>query len=213
MWMISTIISSLTSIFFPTYCYICKKEGLQEQSICESCIAKLKPAIDTPAPYVSSLFSFKDPAVKKIIHAIKYFHRKDLIAPLALKIAHKIAKKENMATYALVPIPMPKFRSYLRGYNHDEALVFAIAHHTKLSARTDILIRNPLKNKKRQVLTKSRSERLNNQHDMFIVHSDLAGMSIILIDDVATTGATLSEARRVLLQHGAGSVEAFTIAH
>ena len=146
-------------------------------------------------------------------HAIKYFHRKDLIAPLALKIAHKIAKKENMATYTLVPIPMPKFRSYLRGYNHDEALVFAIAHYTKLSARTDILIRNPLKNKKRQVLTKSRSERLNNQHDMFIVHSDLAGMSIILIDDVATTGATLSEARRVLLQHGAGSVEAFTIAH
>jgi competence protein ComFC len=213
MWMITKLFSHLSSIFFPTYCYLCKKEGLPDESICAACLLHFRKPIDTPAPYINSMYSFKEPVIKKIIHAIKYFHRKDLLNPLAKIIAQEIIVGENLSSYTLIPIPMPTFRKYIRGYNHTEALVNKIAVLTSLEVRTDLLLRNPLKSKKRQVMTQSRSERLKNQHNAFTIQGNVSGMSIVVIDDVTTTGATLSEARKILLEHGASRVVAFTIAH
>ena len=59
----------------------------------------------------------------------------------------------------------------------------------------------------------SRAERLKNQHNAFVVQTSVQGLSVILVDDVTTTGATLLEARKVLLEAGATSVQAYTVAH
>ncbi len=54
---------------------------------------------------------------------------------------------------------------------------------------------------------------MKNQHGSFGVIDEVQNKNIILIDDVTTTGATLVEARTVLLKHGAKSVLAYTLAH
>ena len=108
---------------------------------------------------------------------------------------------------------MPTIRKYLRGYNHTEALATSISNQTHIPVSTTTLVKNTSQSKKRQVLTKSRSERLKNQHNAFRINGTVLGDKIILIDDVTTTGATLDEARKILLSNGALSVEAFTIAH
>lgn len=61
----------------------------------------------------------------------------------------------------------------------------------------------------------SRVERLHAQRDTFFVQTtqDLSNITIILIDDVTTTGATLHEARHTLIQAGAHNVIAYTLAH
>lgn len=210
--MITRIFAIISSIFFPTYCYLCKKEGSHEESLCTKCCKKLQRAYETPFPYITSIYSFKDSHVKRIIHAIKYFHRKDLLLPFAKDIAEKIIEQEANQS-VIIPIPMPRLRVYIRGYNHAEALAQEIAYITHLPLRGDILFRNNYKKKKRQVLMRSRAERLKNQHNAFRVDGSLRGLSCVLIDDVTTTGATLQEARRVLLLHGASSVTAYTIAH
>lgn len=211
MWTISQAIKKnilfLSSILFPSYCYVCSKEG---NSFCNSCLKKIKRAVDSPSPYIVSIYSFKDPIIKKAIHAIKYFHRKDLISPLSQELADEILKKE-FTSYVLVPVPMPNLRKYIRGYNHSEAIARAVAKQTNLPIKNDLLRRTS--SNKRQVITSSRSERLRNQKNTFTVTRALPGMNIILIDDVTTTGATLLEARKVLLQAGASSVRAFTVAH
>ena len=194
-------------VFFPSYCYICKIEG---SAICSSCLKKRTLAIETPSPVITSIYSFKDPSIKKIIHAIKYFHRKDLVAPLVAALADEILQK-NTTGYVLVPIPMPLLRKYIRGHNHAETIAYEISHYTGIPLRKDLLSRAVTK--KRQVTTTSRYERLKNQHGSFSVNKDVLGMSIFLIDDVTTTGATLLEARRLLLKKGASHVEAFTVAH
>lgn len=178
-------------------------------SLCKECLKKRARAYDSPAPYVTSVYSFKDPSVKKIIHAIKYFHRKDLVSPLIETMISEILTKEEH--FCLVPIPMPRWRRYIRGYNHAEIIAREIAHHTNLPIRTDILKRKT--SKKRQAMTTSRHERLKNQHNTLSLISPVVGMRIILIDDVTTTGATLFEARKKLLEGGAALVEAYTIAH
>ena len=214
MWMINIIFSKCSNfiigILFPPYCYVCKKENTQ---LCDSCLQHFAQAVDTPSPYITSIYSFKDPHIKKIIHAIKYFHRKDLITPFAKIMSSEILKEKEYTTYILLPIPMPPLRKYTRGYNHTEALAQQIHTETSLTLRTKTLLRNPCVSKKRQVQTKSRKERMRNQHNAFIVNEPVKGMNIILIDDVATTGATLLEARRVLLEHGVSRVIAYTIAH
>ena len=97
MWMISKTISYLsslvTNIFFPSHCYICHKETKDAISICSLCLSRFNKSFDTPYPFITSIYSYKDQSIKKIIHAIKYFHRKDLLVPLALVISKEIQAK------------------------------------------------------------------------------------------------------------------------
>lgn len=207
MWMIQKLFTNIIKIVFPTYCFVCKKEG---EALCHSCLRALSKSYDSPFPWIESLYSFKDIRVKKIIHAIKYFHRKDLIYPLADTLA-TIVKDEKYTGCLLLPIPMPRLRKYIRGYNHNEALVKCLSQKTNLSYSNTILIKGT--NTKRQVKTTSRSERLRNQKNSFSLIGSVQGNSFILLDDVTTTGATLMEARKELLKHGAKNVWAITIAH
>lgn len=207
MWMITKFTSHILSIIFPSYCYLCHKEG---KSLCMSCLEVKTRSYDTPHPFIRSMYSFKDPAIKKIIHAIKYFHRKDLIPPLA-EVMTKEFPIPSGKNVALVPIPMPRIRKYMRGYNQAEALATAISHSTHIPIRTNILIRSGIK--KRQVRMLSRKDRIKNQHGAFSAKNTPDCLHIILVDDVTTTGATLQEARRVLMDSGALSVSAITIAH
>ncbi len=217
MWMILKVVSNCTeaciSLFFPQSCFVCHNQTQKHESICIPCLSSFSKAIDSPHPFITSIFSFKDPFVKKSIHAIKYFHRKDLILPFATILHKEIVKKDTATPHVLIPIPMPKLRRYVRGYNHCEVLAKEIAKNTRHIVRTDILLRNPLTATKRQVSTTSRKQRLQNQRNAFSVQKDVRGLHILLIDDVTTTGATLVEARRKLLDRGAAYVEAFTIAH
>ncbi len=203
-------ISNIVAYIFPAYCYICRKE---REPLCVLCLQQRVKSIDTPAPYITSFYSYKDPQIKKIIHAIKYFHRRDLLAPFAKIIASEIKKNRNYTSYMLIPIPMPKLRKLVRGHNHSETLANMIGEEVLLPVRSDLLLRNTSTSKKRQVTKNSRAERLKNQHDAFITNSKVKNLNIILIDDVTTTGATLYEARKILLVHGATSVMAITIAH
>ena len=108
---------------------------------------------------------------------------------------------------------MPHSRKYIRGYNHTEVLANLISKELGLFCRNTILIQNKGTHTKRQVATRGRTERLQNKRNTLIVSENVQNMNILLIDDVTTTGATLGEARRVLLQAGASQVMAFTIAH
>lgn len=212
MWMIHTFISKVLSIFFPLHCYECRKEG---EAICLQCLHSCKTPLETPKIYITSAFCFKDPLIRKAIHAIKYFHRQDLIHPLANSLAKKIkseiADTAEAHDWMIVPIPMPHLRKLVRGYNQAELIGRDISKLCNFPISTKILTRSH--SPKRQVMVRTRSERLRNQHNSFMVISDVKNMHIILIDDVTTTGATLIEARLELLKSGAHAVKAATLAH
>lgn len=215
MWMKQISFSKILSIIFPPHCYGCNRE---EFSLCPTCLQHCKKSIDTPALYITSIYNFHDPLIKKTIHAIKYFHRKDLIEPLTKELAKELQKIISSSpynlvpsTYLLVPIPMPRLRKYMRGYNQSELIARELSKQCSLPLNTKILTR--IKSPKRQVTTKTKGERLQNQHNSFKVIANVEGLHIILVDDVTTTGATLSEARKTLLQAGATTVKAVTLAH
>lgn len=206
------MILKLESFIFPKSCFTCKKGGV---TLCTDCLQKCRKSFDTPSPFIKSVYSFRDPVIKKIIHAIKYYHRRDLIEPLTDALVLEIQKANGYKLitngWTLVPIPMPIMRKYIRGYNHAECIATILGKKCNMRMENTILTR--ILSPKRQVITRSRNERLKNQHNSFKVVKNVSGANIILVDDVTTTGSTLIEARRVLLQAGARSVVALTIAH
>lgn len=212
MWTIRSLFTNIFIIISPPCCFSCKKEAY---SLCEKCIQNYRKCLNTSSPYIYAVFDFQDKNIKKIIHSIKYFHRKDLIIPIASYVASDLQQilstELNRENIKLVPIPMPSLRKYIRGYNQAEKIAEVFSSIWNIPVTTTILKRT--KTSKRQVTTLSRDERLQNQKGTFTVVSDVRNMHIIIIDDVTTTGATFDEARKILLKNGAQSVIAVALAH
>ncbi len=204
MWMIT----SFLQFIFPPHCFGCRTTGM---SLCTRCVRLARKSLSSSYSYVISIFDFKDPLIKRVIHASKYYHRKDLLHPLVLELAQELQKIQDIHLYTFVPIPMPRIRKLLRGYNQSEIIAQELGTLLSLPVSTSTLIR--IKTPLRQVVTKTKNERIKNQRGSFGVIGQIQNKHIILVDDVTTTGATLAEARKVLLKSGARSVIAATLAH
>ncbi|MBP9782331.1 MAG: ComF family protein [Candidatus Pacebacteria bacterium] len=204
MWMFSTIVD----ILFPSRCFVChKKDGT---ALCSACLQSKRRAISTPAPWIHSHFAYHD--IRHIIHAIKYYRRKDLVDPLvrATLTQDLHSHLEGLVQPTLVPIPTPTLRRLSRGYNQAEVIAKAYANYLSLPC-SSILHR---RNSARKVKLGSRHKRLHASITMHVDKKELVhGKDIILVDDVTTTGATLFEAHRILKQAGARTVRAITLAH
>jgi ComF family protein len=217
MWMISKIISQTFSnclkLLFPYHCYLCKIET-KDTSLCKKCISSFTKAIDTPLPFITSIYSFKDERIKKSIHAVKYFHRKDLIRDFTENgiVNKNIESIEAADNPILIPVPTTLFRKLKRGYCHTEYIALTLGERLDYPISLTTLKRRHFT--RAQVGTK-RSDRINAQKGSFLIKDMrcIKNKTVILVDDVTTTGATLLEAKRVLLLSGAKNVLAITLAH
>ena len=128
----------------------------------------------------------------------------------------------------LVPIPLHRSKLNQRGYNQAELIarkIIELDGNTNFTLEKNVLIK--VTETKRQAHIKNRNERLRNLSGSFGIKNQrenqaeymeqneipLKGKNIILIDDITTTGATLTEAKKTLKNAGARKVIAFTVAH
>jgi competence protein ComFC len=174
-------------------------------------------------PHIFSIFYYKNATVKKLIRNIKY--KGDRNATLqASKVLYDylledVSEKLEMSNFAhplIIPIPATKHRMKEHGFNQCERIVKYIEkldNNSFFHFTYNELVK--IKENESQAHTKNRIERLNNIKNSFAIKNRevVHGQNIILIDDVWTTGATLEEARKELLEAGARSVVAYTIAH
>lgn len=207
-------------ILFPIGCIGCGKE---ETSLCLSCVSGCKLLSENPGGETYSVFSYKDPLIRHSIWMLKYRNRPGIVENLGKILYEKMLEEyidlrdfSNFDNPIIIPIPLSEKRFRERGYNQAEKIARVIKSHDNeklFTLETEILCRN--RDTKRQAGIRDRRERLYNLTDCFSVRNKekISGKNIILIDDVVTTGATLSEARAVLKKSGAKRVIAFTIAH
>lgn len=159
----------------------------------------------------------KNPLVDKIIKAYKYKFITDMAKPLSVLskryIRHLLAKRLHIFNDnpLLVPVPLHKTRLNRRGFNQSQLLAKEISDVFHMSC-IEILARSY--NRKNQADIKPREERLNNVRNNFTVTDAKVtrGRTIILVDDICTTGATLNECARVLKENGAKKVIGLAIA-
>ena len=157
---------------------------------------------------VTTLLSYRNPAVEDCIRAVKYddsVHAAELLAEaLSEYLREEIAQIHSFSSkpVLLVPVPLHPLRHHERGFNQIERVLARLPteFHDGTLARlsTDALVRvRPTA----QPTHLTRAERLLTMKGAFAVHHIDAVLyaHVILIDDVVTTGATLAEAVRPLL--------------
>jgi ComF family protein len=146
-----------------------------------------------------------DGPVRLFVHGLKFNDMDYLAAPLGRRMISKLgpllfADRPDL----VVPVPLHFWRRYRRGYNQAERLARAIAGLTLLPLDTRVLWR-PRAGRRQLGLT--RRERLRSLSGCFRARPGrAAGRTVLLVDDVVTTGATLEACARTLLGAGARRV-------
>ena len=171
--------------------------------------------------WIHPLFAYRDRRVTAIIWELKY---RENILPLEhigrllyeeiVSLMSDVILFDSDAEFLLIPIPISAERRSERGYNQSELIAKAILendleHRLLYTAQWFAKV----KDTPSQSHSQSREERMQNLIHCFEADPRVEGKYIILIDDVVTTGSTLSEARDTLLSSSAHDVFAFTIAH
>jgi ComF family protein len=169
---------------------------------------------------IDGLVSFfrYDNAVRKAVKLIKYKFVTDLISEFTDLIPQTsynfISDNILSLNTIIIPIPLHPKRYRERGFNQAELIVCRMSSKLNIPVSTGILTR--VKYTEPQVKMKSRSDRLKNMDDVFSVNTNakkqLNNVTVILVDDVFTTGATMRSAAKVLKKAGISSVWAITMA-
>lgn len=196
---------------FPRKCFGCGKGNKYLCNLCESKIENGLLVNRKGFEGIISVYKY-DGLIKLIIEKIKYEFVADSIDELAqlmvkkLKIDYpNIVKYWQKEKYCLIPIPLYWQRENWRGFNQSELLAKRVAEILNLKIDNNILDRRV--NKKNQASIKNRQLRQKNIVNIFSVKEESKiPNKIILIDDVVTSGATMTGALKILKDSGAGSL-------
>lgn len=229
----------LASLLFPKRCIRCAKSG---DYVCDGCFATISflqyqlcgicqkgsldglthPSCRTKYGIdgIISSIAYKG-IVKKLLYQFKYRpYLLDLKTILGKLLYEGVIQQESFEKFIrdknvwITAVPLHKSRARKRGYNQSELLAKELSRLLRIDYMSSILDRKV--NTKPQFDLKKEERKKNilgafSTDDKF--KNKLKGKKILLVDDIATTGATLRECGKILKQSGAVKVLGITLAH
>lgn len=203
---------SLLDLFFPRKCPYCLKLIEREQLECDKCRSEFPKE-----PYIRilpsgnrcvSAFAY-DSKVREALARYKFGGKREFYKSFALVLANAIAENEIIVDM-VTSVPLSKKRMRTRGYNQAELIARELAGLLELDyAETLIKCRENLE--QHTLDHEFRAENIVGAYKA-IEKVDLQNKTILLIDDIVTTGYTLSECCRVLSEHNNVKVICGTVA-
>lgn len=209
----------------PQICFLCGDSALE--TVCEPCANGLPrlgvevcPRCQLPAANaeVCGRCMKKPPVWQQLVAQWQYRFPIDA-ALVSAKYHHAFAiyrwaavqRREwpFPASAALVPVPLAELRLQERGYNQAQLIAKELAKKFALHVDADAVIRI------RETDVQQRLnwiERRHNVRHAFVATRSFAGESVVLVDDVLTTGSTLNELARAVYEAGAARVDAYVLA-
>lgn len=205
------VMHTLTDLVFPPRCAGCGRVDTRWCGRCQQAIDQIPLLADVEiVPPLTGIASTGLHAGKlqDAVHALKYTDTPLLAAPLAARMAARLTGLA-WTIDMVVPVPLHRTRRQSRGYNQSELLAQRLANQLKLPMVSNALTRN---RDTRPQVGLTREQRRANVHKAFYGEAALlAGRTILIIDDVYTTGATLSACAQAALDAGAVAVFALTV--
>ncbi len=211
----------LLDVLLPPACPGCGREG---EPVCSSCLPHLRRRLDEPAGVPLGLAAnqparlaqlewccaYSGPA-RACLHALKYDGELRLVDPLAELLATRWARA-GVGGDVLVPVPVHAARRRQRGFDQAELLARGVGRVLGLPV-ADALERAARTTAQHQL---GRRARAANVGSAFVVspsgRAQVVGRWVVLVDDVVTTGATLSGCAEALLAAGAAAVSGLALA-
>ncbi|MBQ3667618.1 MAG: ComF family protein [Clostridia bacterium] len=147
-------------------------------------------------------------AIRNLVHAFKFSGVWRLNGWMAEEMLKACQSDFLEGVTDVVPTPMHKMRRLVRGYNQSEKLAIAFCKLTGIPINESL---KRIRNTKQQVKLKGEARR-KNLTGAFECRQDLSGRTVLLIDDVRTTGSTAVNCSKTLLASGASEVRVLTFA-
>jgi competence protein ComFC len=227
-------------IFFPSVCELCSRllELPGERIVCHSCFQRLKPRRnslclccgkffdDSGEPHFCRQCLMQRPVfsvhrscgpysgiLKDIIILFKYRGYSVLGKELATFVLKTLGREESLwwGLESIIPVPLSPQKEKQRGFNQASLLAKELATQKKIELVLDQLIK--VKTTPSQTSLEAADRRKNLKGAFKIAHDrGIDGKTVLLVDDVYTTGSTLQECSLELMKAGALEVRALTIA-
>jgi ComF family protein len=220
-------------IVLPSWCIACGTElpwRDRTASVCAPCWARL-PKITTvkcnscarAVGATTCIACFADPlpvdwceawgeyrgVLEDVLHALKFERHDFLDDALAALLEETLLARGDVAFDAIAAVPMSRAKERRRGYNQSELLARALAR--RLGVHCDMTLLTRREERATQSHLPKR-ERAANVRGAFAASSRVKGKSILVVDDICTTGETLRACATVLARAGAARVCAVTVA-
>ncbi len=201
----------IADLVFPPRCAGCGRVDDYWCAVCQNDIDQMPLILGVkPLPPLADIASTGTHSgkLREAVQGLKYDNNRQLAEPLGKRLAARLAALD-WTIDMIVPVPLHAKRLAERGYNQAQVIAEYLAAHTGLSCVPGAIRRDKFT---RSQVELSAAERLVNLADAF--HGDsalLAGQTILLIDDVYTTGATLSNCADAALAAGARAVYGLTV--
>ena len=183
----------------------CEKCGIPTQNgdLCEKC--KSNP----PAYRVMRSWAVFDSPVQNGLHTMKYRQNIGLGESIAAQMSEFVRALE-WPVEIIMPVPLGKKRLKERGYNQVGLVARPLAYRLGLNYEPGAIWKA---RETRSQVGLTVAQRLKNVHDAYQADPRIVtGKSILIMDDVATTGSTISACTEALLSAGAGNIYVLTIA-
>ena len=221
---------TLTGLLYPRRCPVCH-DVVEDKGelVCRICRTKLpivrqpacrkcgKPLLDEEREYCQDCLKkhhwyrqgraafVYDELMRRSIAKFKYEGRREYAAFYAEEIVRSCGREAALwQAQALVPIPLHPSRRRKRGFNQSELLAEKLSKWLGIPVDKKVLVRTKRTKAQKQL---NDQERLSNLKNAFSVRKGCTPKhTIILVDDIYTTGSTMDEAARVLLENGAQTV-------
>lgn len=203
---------------FPTHCPFCGEVLLRTQECCADCMEQLqslrlyRTARDLPyLQGLEGLYRYED-GVRHAVFLMKFRSDRDagsLLGDALGRMVKNRFRERNLDV--IIPVPISKRRRFTRGYNQAEWLADGVAIHTGLPVAAGALQKNRHTPDQHELTA---IDRRKNLLGVFHVPdpSLIRGKTVLLVDDVCTSGWTASLCAQALLQAGAEQVYAAVVA-
>jgi ComF family protein len=199
-----------------SFCAVCG-EGLisplfegRHDALCGLC-QRAHPPFERAVAYGSY-----DGGLRDLIHLLKYHQVRPVTHVLGRLLAEAVTRLEPeipAGRIAVVPVPLHRRKKAQRGFNQSEMLARAALKRLALPQRFELLSGVLIRQRETESqIGRTRHQRRENLRGAFKVAGSITGRDILLVDDVFTTGTTVSECARVLRRAGAARVWVATVA-
>lgn len=231
--MLSTI-KDIINYVLPTCCILCKERHQNPNNLCSDCLKNLPWKTASfircastlthkndcmlcgyciqATPIISNthaLFDYAEP-INVLINQLKFSHRLAVAKCLGILWAQKLLQEESIQKpNYIIPVPLHYKRLRERTFNQAIEITRPISQALKIPIVTTGISRK--KNTKAQAML-SRKERAKNIKGAFTVTRNLTGSHVVIIDDVITTGNTITTLANEVKKAGASRIDAWCCA-
>jgi ComF family protein len=182
------------------HCPVCALPTTQGE-VCGQCLKT--PPIFT---HTTAVFAYRYP-LNKLIQQLKYAEQLPLAHAFALQLARKIDLTERPDYVIAMPLHPSRLRE--RGFNQSLLIAQTLAHHHQLKLLPTACERVRATEPQTSL---PRDQRAKNMRGAFQCHVELTGKHVVLVDDVLTTGASLSALAAAVHACGAAKIENWVVA-